>query len=91
MNELSPIFFTCVGTLLINVPCGYFRAGYKKLSLMWFLFIHLPVPFVIFLRHLNGIELTWTLAPFLFGSYFLGQFLGKKWRKMRMLKEEGAN
>jgi hypothetical protein len=46
------------------------------------------VPFVIFIRHLNGIELSWTLAPFLFGSYFLGQFIGKKWRQARMLKKQ---
>jgi hypothetical protein len=90
MSELLPIVFTCTGTLLINIPCGYFRAGYRKLSFMWFLFIHLPVPFVIYLRHLNGIELTWTLAPFLFGSYFLGQFIGKKWRQTRLLKEQKA-
>lgn len=90
MNELLPVVFTCVGTLLINIPCGYFRTGYRKLSFMWFLFIHLPVPFVIYLRHLNGIELTWTLAPFLFSSYFLGQFIGKKWRETRMLREQEA-
>jgi hypothetical protein len=88
MNELLPICYTCLGTLLVNIPCGYLRAGYKKLSVMWFVFIHLPVPFVIYIRHLNGIDLTWTLAPFLFGSYFLGQFIGKKWRQVRMLKKQ---
>jgi len=90
MNELLPIFWTCLFTFIINIPCGYFRAGYKKLSFMWFLFIHLPVPFVIYIRYWNGIDLTWTLAPFLFGSYFLGQFLGRKWRLMRQLKKEEA-
>lgn len=90
MNELLPICYTCLGTLLVNIPCGYLRAGYKKLSVMWFVFIHLPVPFVIYFRHLNGIDLTWTLAPFLFGSYFLGQFIGKKWRQARMLKKQEA-
>jgi len=85
MNSLLPIIYTCIGTLLINIPCGYLRAGYKKLSLMWFLFIHLPVPFVIYIRHLNGIDLSWTLAPFLFGSYFLGQWIGKILRQEREL------
>jgi hypothetical protein len=47
---------------------------------MWFLFIHLPVPFVIYIRHFFGVELTWTLAPLLFGIYFLGQFIGRKIR-----------
>lgn len=90
MNELLPIVITCLGTFIINIPCGYLRAGYKKLSFMWFVFIHLPVPFVIYLRHANGIDLTWTLAPFLFGSYFLGQFIGRKWRSYRDLKNQEA-
>jgi hypothetical protein len=88
MNELLPILYTCTGTFFINIPAGYLRAGYKKLSFMWFVFIHLPVPFVIYIRHLNGIDLSWTLAPFLFGSYFLGQYLGKKLRQTRMLKKQ---
>ena len=89
MNAFIPIFWTCLFTFLINVPCGYLRAGYRKLSFMWFVFIHLPVPFVIYIRHFNGIDLTWTLAPFLFGSYFLGQFLGRKIRE-RALKKKTA-
>ncbi|MDC1105301.1 hypothetical protein OAT16_01255 [Prolixibacteraceae bacterium] len=68
---------TCIGTLIFNIPFGYFRASTKKFSFLWFVFIHLPVPFVIWFRSLNGISLTWSLAPFLFGSYFLGQYIGK--------------
>lgn len=90
MNTILPILYTCLGTLIINIPCGYLRAGYRKLSFMWFVFIHLPVPFVIYLRHLNGIDLTWTLAPFLFGSYFLGQWIGRKWKVQRDLKSQPA-
>ena len=80
MSNILTVLFTCLSIFLINLPCGYFRAGYKKLSFMWFLFIHLPVPFVIYIRHFFGVELSWSLAPFLFGSYFLGQFLGRKIR-----------
>jgi hypothetical protein len=80
MNYVLAVFYTCFAIFLINLPCGYFRAAYKKLSPMWFLFIHLPVPFVIYIRHFFGVELTWTFAPFLFGSYFLGQYLGRKIR-----------
>lgn len=90
MDELLPIFWTCLFTFLINLPCGYLRAGYRKLSFMWFVYIHLPVPFVIYTRYLNDLELSWTLAPFLFGSYFLGQFVGRKWRILRELKKEKA-
>jgi hypothetical protein len=28
-----------------------------------------------------GTELTWTLAPILLGSYFLGQYVGIRWQK----------
>ncbi len=90
MNELLPIVYTCLGTFMVNVPCGYLRAGFKKLSFMWFLFIHIPVPFVIYIRYINSVDLSWTLAPFLFGSYFLGQFVGKKLRQIRELKREKA-
>ncbi|NOY95009.1 MAG: hypothetical protein GXO81_01290 [Chlorobi bacterium] len=45
---------------------------------MWFLAIHAPVPLVILTRKFFGLGLTWRLAPFLFGSYILGQWLGKK-------------
>jgi len=90
MSELLPAFWTCLFTFLINLPFGYLRAGYKKLSFMWFLYIHIPVPFVIYIRHINNIDLTWTLAPFLFGSYFLGQFLGRKWKSIREVKKQDA-
>lgn len=90
MNELLPILLTCLGTLLINIPFGYLRAGYRKLSFMWFVYIHLPVPVVIYIRYINEIDLSWTLAPFFFGSYFLGQWVGKKWRDQRELKKSEA-
>jgi hypothetical protein len=40
--------------------------------------IHLPVPLVILIRKWHGLNLTWGLAPFLIGSFFLGQFVGRK-------------
>jgi len=87
MNYALAVFYTCLCTFFINLPCGYFRAGYKKLSFMWFVFIHLPVPFVIYVRHFFGIDLSWTLAPFLFGAYFLGQYVGRKIR-MRLAEQK---
>lgn len=73
------VFYTAVATFLLNLPFGYFRARYKKLSFMWFLMIHLPVPFVILIRSYFGLKLTWMLAPFLFGPFFLGQWVGRKY------------
>ena len=82
------LFLACVATFFINLPFGYFRGGFKKLSFMWFLMIHLPVPLVVVVRRFEHLHLTWGLAPFLIGSFFLGQFAGRKiytlkpWRKV---------
>lgn len=69
--------YTCIATVIVNVPFGYLRGRVKKFSIAWFIAIHAPVPFVILIRKFHGLELTWELAPFLLGSYFIGQFLGK--------------
>jgi len=37
-------------SFLINVPLGIWRERYKKLSLPWFIIIHLSVPVIIILR-----------------------------------------
>ncbi|MBN1822224.1 MAG: hypothetical protein JW833_15995 [Prolixibacteraceae bacterium] len=70
------IFYTCLATFIVNLPFGYFRARFRKLTFLWFLMIHLAVPFVILIRKFFGVNLSWSLAPFLVGSFFLGQFVG---------------
>ncbi|WP_321997525.1 hypothetical protein [Draconibacterium orientale] len=81
------LFYTCLATFLVNLPFGYLRGGFRKLSFWWFVAIHAPVPLIILIRKLFDIQLSWSLAPFLFGSFFLGQFVGRKiyglkpWRK----------
>lgn len=70
--------YTCIATILINLPFGYLRGGLRKLSFWWFVAIHAPVPLVIMIRKFHSLELTWTLAPFLLGSFFIGQYLGRK-------------
>lgn len=72
------LFYTCVATFIINLPFGYLRGGLRKLSFWWFLAIHIPVPMVIIIRKFHDLELTWILAPFLLGSFFLGQFAGRR-------------
>ena len=72
------LIYTCIATFIVNIPFGYLRGGVKKFSFWWFLAIHFPVPVVIMIREFHGLELSWTLAPFLTGSYFLGQYIGKR-------------
>lgn len=72
------ILMTCIATFLINLPFGYWRGGLKKLSFLWFVAIHAPVPLIIVIRKFYQLELSWKLAPFLLGSFFIGQFVGRK-------------
>lgn len=73
-----------LGTSIINIPFGYFREGVKKFSILWFVYIHAPVPLVILLRKSMDIQLSWTIAPFLIGSYFLGQYVGKLLKRYKI-------
>lgn len=82
------VFITCVATFIVNLPFGYFRGSFRKLSFWWFVMIHLPVPLIILIRKWHGLSLTWTLAPFLIGSFFLGQYVGRKLYKKFPLKKQ---
>ncbi len=67
--------------LVISIPCGYIRQNYTKYSFMWFLLIHLPIPFIVLLRIKAG--LSWHFIPFtLFGS-FAGQIIGGRASRRR--------
>ena len=72
------ILITCIATFLVNLPFGYWRGTLGKFSFWWFVAIHAPVPLVIAIRKFHKLELSWELAPYLLGSYFLGQWLGRK-------------
>jgi hypothetical protein len=41
-------------TLFVNLPFGAYRATTKKFSLSWFLSIHIPIPFIYWLRITSG-------------------------------------
>lgn len=72
------VAFTFVGLILlaivISIPCGYLRQNYKKYSFMWFLLIHLPIPFIVLLRVKAG--LGWQFIPFTLGGSVAGQLIG---------------
>jgi hypothetical protein len=60
--------------LIVSVPCGYIRQNYKKYSFMWFLLIHLPIPFIVLLRIEAG--LSWHVIPLTLGGSVAGQIIG---------------
>ena len=71
------VIYACIATFIINLPFGYLRGGFRKLSFWWLIAIHAPVPLVIIIRKFFALELSWELAPFLLGSFFLGQYVGR--------------
>lgn len=69
------------GILLLNLPFGYWRAGLRKLSLAWFLAIHVPVPLAIGLRFALGLPFRLATLPLFVAAFFSGQFLGARIRR----------
>jgi hypothetical protein len=61
-------------TFLINLPFGYTRAKAKKYSFRWFLFIHVPIPFIFAARTVSHIEIKY--IPVLALAAIMGQILG---------------
>jgi hypothetical protein len=75
---------TVVATIfLINIPFGYWRESVRKLSVSWFLAVHLPVLIAIGLRVHEHIAFRLITLPLFVGVFFAGQFLGGKLRSRR--------
>ncbi len=82
------LLFAALATFFLNIPFGYIRQAYKKLSFKWFVAIHAPIPFVIMFRHLFGLGFQLYTYPIMVGAFFLGQFTGKKLRIYMNSKKE---
>ncbi len=63
-------------TFVMNLIFGYFRAKEKKYSLKWFLFIHLPIPVVIFARLYANLD--YRVIPVFLIAALAGQVIGGK-------------
>ncbi|MFZ4858468.1 MAG: hypothetical protein ACOYL3_18950 [Desulfuromonadaceae bacterium] len=74
--------------LVISIPCGYIRQNYAKYSFMWFLLIHLPIPFIVLLRIEAGLD--WRYIPFTLGGSFAGQILGGALSRRRKQNAKAA-
>lgn len=60
--------------LVLNLPFGYLRMNTKKFSVMWFLYIHLPIPFIFILRNMAG--LGYVYIPLMVAGAVAGQLIG---------------
>lgn len=64
---------------VLNLPFGYFRANTKKFSIMWFLYIHLPIPLIFILRTSAGFSIK--VIPVIAAGAVLGQIIGGRLNK----------
>ena len=63
-------------TVMLNTPFGYLRGKTKRFSFKWFLYIHLPIPFVLLARILSNIDMTY--IPLFVLAAVIGQVWGGK-------------
>lgn len=63
-------------TLLVNLPFGYARARTKRYSLRWFLYIHVPIPFIFIARAISHIDIKY--IPIFALAAVAGQIVGGK-------------
>jgi hypothetical protein len=61
---------------IVTLPFGFYRAYTRKLSLRWFLAIHVPVPFV-FLTRVEA-HLSYWYIPFTFLTCVAAQIVGSR-------------
>jgi len=62
--------------MFVTLPFGFYRAYTRKLSLRWFLAIHVPVPFVFLTRYEAG--LSYWFIPFTFAACVAAQIVGSR-------------
>jgi hypothetical protein len=75
-NKLYAVLIIFAFTILLNLPFGYKRAKVKKYSLRWFLYIHLPIPFIFIARTLSHVEIKY--IPVFVVAALIGQIAGAK-------------
>lgn len=73
-TEFISLYLLLGFALLANIPLGYLRHGVRKRSALWFLYIHLSIPFIIALRTYLGFS--WHLIPITISCAAMGQLLG---------------
>lgn len=68
--------------ILINIPLGYVRQGVTKFSFAWYFYIHISIPFIIYLRIKSGYS--WKLIPLTIAGAIIGQIIGGRLRRKRL-------
>jgi hypothetical protein len=71
---LVRIIAVLAAVFLVTLPFGFYRAYTRKLSLRWFVAIHMPVPLVFLARFES--HLSWKFIPFTCLAFTAAQLLG---------------
>lgn len=77
VHETNPsLILTLIGlaALSVNVPLGYLREGSRKYSVAWFVYIHLSIPLIAFLRISSHLS-RWFIPLFILCA-IAGQLIG---------------
>jgi len=61
-------------TFVVNLPLGYMRIGVRKFSFLWFFYIHVPIPLIIFIRISCGLD--YRVIPVFVVAAVAGQLVG---------------
>jgi len=70
-----------LAALVINIPLGFVRQGVEKFSFAWYFYIHISIPFIIYLRIKSGYS--WKIIPLTIAGAILGQIIGGRVRRRR--------
>lgn len=76
LNDYFVLGAVAAFSLAINLPFGHLRSKAKRYSLRWFLCIHLPIPFIYFLRKI--LMVPGLAIPLIVVAAVLGQVWGGK-------------
>ena len=68
------IILVALVAFLVNLPLGHLRAGVRKFSPAWFLYVHLSIPLIILLRLSLG--LGYAFIPIFIAMAVGGQIVG---------------
>lgn len=64
-----------------NLPLGFLRESTRKLSLRWFVYVHISIPFILAMR--IGYDFGWKAVPFTLACAVAGQLLGGYIKRQR--------
>jgi hypothetical protein len=70
--------------IVLNLPLGYAREGFRRFSLGWFVCVHLSIPLIAYLRLANHVS-AWAIPAFVVCA-LLGQIAGGRVRRARQAR-----